>query len=144
MVTLPKIRHFSPTRNFSSCKFCFFFMAFFSIACEEEEIRNVLNLRCHALYFRELRALEAHIVCLTIWHHLSLELWLVNTWFFAKTSPMCCNLSRKYRACNYKARQRMGIQLSHKKLNKIDATDAKVLANNGKAHKKDYLNRFRF
>ena len=39
-------------------------MEFFSIACEEEEIRNALNLRCYGLYFRELTAFEAHIVVL--------------------------------------------------------------------------------
>ena len=40
-------------------------MEFFSIACEKKKkLRNVLNLRCYGLYFRELSALEAHKVVL--------------------------------------------------------------------------------
>ena len=60
LVTFPRHEIFHPAN------FVFSLWNFFSIACEEEEIRNVLNLRCYGLRFRELSAYEAHIVRRTI------------------------------------------------------------------------------
>ena len=52
------------------------------------------------------------IVRLTIWHHLFLEFWLVNTWFFCSvTSPECCNPPRKCTPVKYKKRQKAGFPI---------------------------------
>ena len=51
-------------------------------------------------------------VPLAIWHHLFLEFWLVDTWFFCPpTGSTCCSLPRKCTPLNYKARQKAGFAI---------------------------------
>ena len=53
-----------------------------------------------------------YTVPLTIRHHLFLEFWLVDTWFFCwLTSPPCCNAPRKcmpFKSARYMKRQKAG------------------------------------
>ena len=102
-------------------------------------------MRCYGLYFRELSALEAHIVVSqsdTIYS--SSSDWSILG-FLLKRHQCAVTCLENIGQANIK-RAKIGFQLSHKKLNKIDAIDARRegLTYDGKAHKKDYLNRFRF
>ena len=58
-----------------------------------------------------------HIVCLTIWHHLFLVFWLVNTWFFAHwRHQRAVTHPKNVRQLNIKRGKTLGFQLSHRQL----------------------------
>ena len=58
---------------------------------------------------------EYHIVCLTIWHHLFLKFWLVNTWFFAHwRHQLAVTCLENVRQSNIRRGKKLGFQLSRR------------------------------
>ena len=56
-----------------------------------------------------------HIVRLTIWHHLFLEFWLVNTWFSAHwRRQRAVTRLENVRQLNLRRGKKLGFQLSHR------------------------------
>ena len=55
-----------------------------------------------------------HIVSLAIWHHLFLELWLVDTWFFAHLRHRrAVTHLENVRQLNIRPGKKLGFQLPH-------------------------------
>ena len=65
--------------------------------------------------FTKKNKLYWHIVRLTIWHHLFLEFWLVNTWFFAHwRHQRAVTRLENVRQLNIRRDKKLGFQLSHR------------------------------
>ena len=57
----------------------------------------------------------SHIVRLTIWYHLLLEFWLVDTWFFAQwRQQRAVTCLENVRQLNIRRGKKLGFQLSNK------------------------------
>ena len=57
----------------------------------------------------------SHIVPLTMWHHLFLEFWFVDTWFFADwRHQLAVTHLENVRQSNLRRGKKLGFQLSHK------------------------------
>ena len=57
----------------------------------------------------------SHIVRLTIWYHLLLEFWLVDTWFFAQwRQQRAVTCLENVRQLNIRRDKKLGFQLSHR------------------------------
>ena len=55
-----------------------------------------------------------HIVRITVWHHLFLEFWLVNTWFCSVKAPTYWASPRGCTPLNTRRDKKLGFQLSHR------------------------------
>ena len=67
------------------------------------------------LYLEYLDIFAFYIVRLTMWHHLFLEFWLVNTWFFVdwRHESAVARLEN-VRQLNKRRDKNMGFKLSHR------------------------------
>ena len=55
-----------------------------------------------------------HIVRITVWHHLFLEFWLVNTWFYSVKAPTYWISPRGCTPLNTRRDKKLGFQLLHR------------------------------
>ena len=82
----------------------------FEIVAHSEKVLAFQSLLSQNLFF-----ITYHIVRLTISHHLFLEFWLVNTWFFAHwRHQRAVTRLENVRQLNIRRGKKLGSQLSHR------------------------------